>query len=69
MKNWEEGENEVKMKLKDVRSLYPLNHFRSHSRIHLDCRDVFCVLQDFNGQVSGTGTDFQDFICWLQVCL
>jgi hypothetical protein len=57
------------MKLTDVRSLHSFNHFRSHAGVHLYRCNVFRLLENFHSQVSGTGADFHDLVCWFEIRL
>lgn len=57
------------MKLEDVRSLHPFNYFCSHAGVHLNRCNVLRLFKNFYSQVSGTGPDFHDLVCRLEVRL
>lgn len=49
--------------------LEALGHFGRHSRIQLHRNDLLGLLQDLRGQVSRSGTDFEDHITLLEIGL
>ena len=54
---------------RSIRSLDTFYYFGSHSRVHLNSSNVFRLCQDFHGQVSGTRSNFKDFVRRLEICL
>ena len=55
--------------MKPLRSLNAFYDLGSHSRIHLHCCHIFRFFENFDCEVSRSGSDFQHFISRFEVCL
>ena len=53
---------EKKKRCRYVLSLYTLRDFCCHPRVHLYSGDMFGFFENSDRQISGTGTDLQDFV-------
>ena len=56
-------------RLKYSRSLDSLCQFGSHTGVHLYSSAVLCFLQYSYCKISGTWTNFEDFVRWSKICL
>ena len=52
-----------------VLALDALCEFRRHARVHFHRCAVLCLLQYSHSQVSGTRSNFKDFISWAEIGL
>ena len=48
-------------------ALHTLGQLRRHTGIHLDCRHMFCFLEDPDSKISRPWTYLKHFVCRTQI--
>lgn len=59
----------INMKSPNSLSLHTLQQFSRHARIHLHRRHILRLLQNFDRQIAGSRSYFENFVCRAEVCL